>query len=39
MGISKPARNRRAASLANALFSTTPQRVLGLIFGQPHRSF
>jgi predicted nucleotidyltransferase len=26
-------------SLANALFSTTQQRVLGLLFGQPERSF
>ncbi|HAL40497.1 MAG TPA: transcriptional regulator [Polaromonas sp.] len=27
------------ASLADALFSTTQQRVLGLLFGQPDRSF
>ncbi len=26
-------------SLADALFSTTQQRVLGLLFGQPERSF
>ncbi len=26
-------------SLANALFTTTQQRVLGLLFGQPQRSF
>jgi len=32
-------RNRRAASLADALFSTVQQRVLGLLFGQPERSF
>lgn len=31
----KPAR----ASLASALFSATQQRVLGLLFGQPERSF
>lgn len=29
----------RASSLADALFTTTQQRVLGLIFGQPDRSF
>lgn len=28
-----------AATLAGALFSTTQQRVLGLLFGQPERSF
>jgi predicted nucleotidyltransferase len=33
------ARARRRHSLADALFSTTQQRVLGLIFGQPERSF
>jgi len=32
-------RSRRQASLADALFSTTQQRVLGLLFGQPSRSF
>jgi predicted nucleotidyltransferase len=32
-------RSRREASLADALFSTTQQRVLGLLFGQPSRSF
>jgi predicted nucleotidyltransferase len=32
-------RARRAASLADALFSTVQQRVLGLLFGQPERSF
>ena len=31
--------HRRAKSLADALFSTTQQRVLGLLFGQPDRSF
>jgi predicted nucleotidyltransferase len=30
---------RRQASMADALFSTTQQRVLGLLFGQPERSF
>jgi predicted nucleotidyltransferase len=40
MGIQKvPARRRRAGSLADALFSKTQQRVLGLLFGQPDRSF
>jgi len=29
----------RAASLADALFSTVQQRVLGLLFGHPERSF
>lgn len=44
--ISCPARRKAAAdvatrrtSLADALFTTTQQRVLALIFGQPHRSF
>lgn len=32
-------RSRRQASLADALFTTTQQRVLGLLFGQPSRSF
>jgi predicted nucleotidyltransferase len=42
MGISKKTARKRAkreCSLADALFSTTQQRVLGLIFGQPDRSF
>ncbi len=37
-----PARRRpipRGTSLADALFSTTQQRVLALLFGQPERSF
>ena len=29
----------RTSSLADALFSGTQQRVLGLLFGQPERSF
>lgn len=29
----------QSSGLAAALFSTTQQRVLGLLFGQPHRSF
>lgn len=29
----------RRTSLADALFTTTQQRLLGLIYGQPHRSF
>ncbi len=32
-------RRSRAKSLADALFSTTQQRVLGLLFGQPERSY
>jgi predicted nucleotidyltransferase len=39
MGKLKTVRARRQASLADALFSTTQQRVLGLLFGQPERSF
>jgi hypothetical protein len=30
---------QRSASLADALFTTTQQRVLGALFGQPDRSF
>src|SRR3989337_2096874 len=33
------ARAKRGESLADAIFSTTQQRVLGRIFGQPDRSF
>ncbi len=40
MGIlKKPQRTARHASLADALFSGTQQRVLALLFGQPDRSF
>lgn len=41
MGITTTPRKRarRKGSLADALFSTTQQRVLGFIFGQPDRSF
>jgi predicted nucleotidyltransferase len=40
MGRKTPApRQRRQASLADALFSTTQRRVLGFLFGQPERSF
>lgn len=40
MGIREPTpRKVRHASLADALFSTTQQRVLALLFGQPDRSF
>jgi predicted nucleotidyltransferase len=35
----KVGRGSRARSLADALFSTTQQRVLGLLFGQPERSY
>ncbi|MEP7182190.1 MAG: nucleotidyltransferase domain-containing protein [Betaproteobacteria bacterium] len=34
-----PPRPRRSSGLADALFSKTQQRVLGLLFGQPDRSF
>ncbi|HUK22874.1 MAG TPA: winged helix-turn-helix domain-containing protein, partial [Gemmatimonadales bacterium] len=36
---SQSRRNLERASLADALFSTVQQRVLGLLFGQPERSF
>lgn len=40
MGIKKiPAVSAPSASLVSALFSGTQQRVLGLLFGQPDRSF
>ena len=41
MGISKnqTTTTSRTSSLADALFSGTQQRVLGLLFGQPERSF
>ena len=41
MGIAKktPPKKARAASLADALFSGTQQRVLAWLFGQPERSF
>lgn len=41
MGISRTPAKKTAsrASLADALFSGTQQRVLGLLFGQPDRSF
>ena len=41
MGMRKVAtkRAKRGGSLADALFSTTQQRLLGLLFGQPDRSF
>ena len=35
----KPPQTLRVASLADALFSTVQQRVLGLLFGHPERSF
>jgi predicted nucleotidyltransferase len=38
MGIS-PRKANRASGLADALFSRTQQAVLGLLFGQPDRSF
>lgn len=40
MGITrKSTRSRESTSLADALFSSTQQRVLGYLFGQPQRSF
>ena len=40
MGISTtPVRRPRNRSLADVLFSTKQQRSLGLLFGQPDRSF
>ena len=36
---SKSSRAQRGASLADALFTRTQQRVLGLLFGQPTRSY
>ncbi|HEU5248928.1 MAG TPA: nucleotidyltransferase domain-containing protein [Thermoanaerobaculia bacterium] len=39
MGMERRVRRRRQGSLADALFSTTQQRVLALLFGQPGRSF
>jgi len=41
MGIARTVTRGRhpRTSLADALFSTTQQRVLGLVFGQPDRSF
>ena len=39
MGISSKSLTRSNLSLADALFTTTQQRVLGILFGQPHRSF
>ena len=45
MGIQAPTtssrgvRHKTPVSLADALFTTTQKRVLGLLFGQPHRSF
>lgn len=37
--MSDPAAKKAGRSLADALFSSTQQRVLGLLFGQPDRSF
>lgn len=39
MGTTQPAARTRPTSVADALFSSTQQRVLGLLFGQPERSF
>jgi predicted nucleotidyltransferase len=37
--MSDPTEKKAGRSLADALFSSTQQRVLGLLFGQPDRSF
>ena len=37
--VSQGAAQPRGRSIADALFTTTQQRVLGLLFGQPERSF
>jgi predicted nucleotidyltransferase len=39
MGFLPPSRSRSKAGLADALFTRTQQRVLGLLFGQPDKSF
>jgi predicted nucleotidyltransferase len=39
MGKSPPPEIEKTASLADALFTMTQQRVLGYLFGQPERSF
>lgn len=39
MGIDSKSSMLSNLSLADALFTTTQQRVLGILFGQPHRSF
>ncbi len=37
--VDKPIHPRRGSALADALFTSTQQRVLALLFGQPNRSF
>ena len=37
--LNKKPKHHQALSMADALFSTTQQRVLAYIFGQPHKSF
>src|SRR5947199_5354899 len=39
LGVSPSSRRSRRKSLADALFTKTQQRVLGVLFGQPERSF
>jgi predicted nucleotidyltransferase len=39
LGMARKAVRQRRKSLADALFTRTQQRVLGVLFGQPHRSF
>ena len=39
LGTRNPPRGPRRKSLADALFTKTQQRVLGVLFGQPERSF
>lgn len=38
-GAEKPGYSHHGSALADALFTSTQQRVLGLLFGQPNRSF
>src|SRR5216117_481014 len=39
LGVKVGSRRARRKSLADALFTKTQQRVLGVLFGQPERSF
>jgi predicted nucleotidyltransferase len=39
MGLSKKPKKKRSKGMVDALFSTTKQSVLALIFGQPERNF
>jgi hypothetical protein len=39
LGVKAGSRRARRKSLADALLTKTQQRVLGVLFGQPERSF